>query len=42
VCGFWTSPLLFVVHLALLNGVLVALVMFYRRRCATSSSKRKL
>lgn len=41
VCGFWTSPLLFMVHLALLNGALVALVLFYRRRCANGSSKRR-
>ncbi|KAE8896791.1 hypothetical protein PF005_g6339 [Phytophthora fragariae] len=41
VCGFWTSPLLFMVHLALLIGALVALVLFYRRRCSAGSSKRR-
>ncbi|KAG7380174.1 hypothetical protein PHYPSEUDO_007654 [Phytophthora pseudosyringae] len=44
VCGFWTSPLLFVAHLALLNGVLVVLVVSYRRRCSSdgSAKRRKL
>ncbi|CAI5724203.1 unnamed protein product [Peronospora destructor] len=41
VCGFWTSPLLFTVHLALFTGVLVALVTMCRRRCSTGSFKRR-
>lgn len=42
-CGFWTSPLLFILHLAMLNGVLIALVIYFQRRCFAGSSKwRKL
>ncbi|RLN59005.1 hypothetical protein BBP00_00006734 [Phytophthora kernoviae] len=42
VCGFWTSPLLFMVHIALLNAVIVALILFYRRKCTAGSKRRKL
>ncbi|KAF1772313.1 hypothetical protein GQ600_23569 [Phytophthora cactorum] len=35
------KSVLFMVHLALLNGVLVALVIYYRRRCSAGSSKRR-
>ncbi|TMW57186.1 hypothetical protein Poli38472_003111 [Pythium oligandrum] len=42
VCGFWTSPFLFALHLMALNGVLVFLVMLYRRRRADQRrSKRR-
>ncbi|GLD96318.1 hypothetical protein PINS_up005001 [Pythium insidiosum] len=41
VCGFWTSPFLFTVHLIMLNAVLLVLVLLYRRqRRATMQSKR--
>lgn len=42
VCGFWTSPLLFMVRLAFLNGVLVALVILYRRKCSKGSVKQRM
>uniref|UniRef100_K3WL32 LicD/FKTN/FKRP nucleotidyltransferase domain-containing protein n=1 Tax=Globisporangium ultimum (strain ATCC 200006 / CBS 805.95 / DAOM BR144) TaxID=431595 RepID=K3WL32_GLOUD len=41
VCGFWTSPLLFMVHLAMLNGVLVFIAIWYRRRRAAKQLKRR-
>uniref|UniRef100_M4BZH6 LicD/FKTN/FKRP nucleotidyltransferase domain-containing protein n=1 Tax=Hyaloperonospora arabidopsidis (strain Emoy2) TaxID=559515 RepID=M4BZH6_HYAAE len=41
VCGFWTSPLLFIVHLTLFIGMLLALAILYRRKCFTRNSKRR-
>lgn len=37
VCGFWTSPLLFAVHLATLVVAILLLVLWYRR---SRSSRR--
>ncbi|DAZ97665.1 TPA: hypothetical protein N0F65_009666 [Lagenidium giganteum] len=42
VCGFWSSPFLFMVHLALLNLVILVAVVCCRRVCVRRRTKHRL
>ncbi|CEG50269.1 LicD [Plasmopara halstedii] len=41
VCGFWISPLLFIVHLTMFISVLLVLSIYLRRRYFTDSLKQR-